>query len=131
VIPWKWSFEMKEALCRVSDEPFHISDVLVLLVGQQLWGQNMQDLGICEGEEEGDPCEGFSMADVDFSFDNYEDIFSSTQDLSSSSFDNIEAGCTSMGQDSAGEHMQSIPESELFELTNVSFLTECNICSCE
>ncbi|CAM6045313.1 unnamed protein product [Sphagnum compactum] len=88
-----------------------------------------KDLGICEGEEEGDPCEGFSMADVDFSFDNYEDIFSSTQDLSSSSFDNIEAGCTSMGQDSAGEHMQSIPESELFELTNVSFLTECNNCS--
>jgi hypothetical protein len=91
----------------------------------------MQDLGICEGEEEGDPCEGFSMADVDLSFDNYEDIFSSTQDLSSSSFDNIEAGCTSMGQDSAGKHMQSIPESGLFELTNVSFLTKCNNCSCE
>jgi hypothetical protein len=82
---------MKEAFYRVSDEPFHISDVLVLLVGQQLWGQNMQDLGLCEGEEEGDPCEGFNMADVDLSFDNYEDIFSSTQDLSSLSFDNIEA----------------------------------------
>ncbi|CAM6034199.1 unnamed protein product [Sphagnum compactum] len=48
---------------------------------QQLWGQNMQDLGICKGEEDRDPCEGFSMADL--SFDNYEDIFSCTQGMSS------------------------------------------------
>ncbi|CAM6025453.1 unnamed protein product [Sphagnum balticum] len=61
---------------------------------QQLWGQNMQDLGICKGEEGRDPCEGFSMAEL--SFDNYEDIFSCTQGISSASFDDIqaeEAGC--------------------------------------
>jgi hypothetical protein len=97
---------------------------------QQLWGENMQDLGICKGEEEvGDLCEGgFSMADVDLSFDNYEDIFSCTRDLSSSSFNDIHAGCTSLGQDSVTEkknqcvaHMQSITESKLLESTNVNF----------
>ncbi|KAH8953675.1 hypothetical protein BDL97_08G039600 [Sphagnum fallax] len=92
---------------------------------QQLWGQNMQDLGICKGgEEDRDPCEGFSMADL--SFDNYEDIFSCTQGMSSACFDDIqaeEAGCTvSLGQDSVDEkphdqHVQSIPESELLEAT--------------
>jgi len=96
-------------------------------LSQQLWGENMQDLGICKGEEEvGDLCEGgFSMADVDLSFDNYEDIFSCTRDLSSSSFNDIHAGCTSLGQDSVTEeknqcvaHMQSITESKLLESTN-------------
>ncbi len=95
---------------------------------QQLWGENMQDLGICKGEGEvGGLCEGgFSMADVDLSFDNYEDIFSSTQDLSSSSFNDIHAGCTSLGQDSVTEeknqwvaNMQSITQSKLLESTNV------------
>ncbi|CAM6043152.1 unnamed protein product [Sphagnum compactum] len=91
----------------------------------QLWGQNMQDLGICGGE--GDPCEGFSMADIDLSFDNYEDIFSSTQGLSSWSSNDIEAAarCTPMGQDTVGEnqceHMQSIPELDLLEVNNVRF----------
>ncbi|KAH9553929.1 hypothetical protein CY35_08G038000 [Sphagnum magellanicum] len=95
---------------------------------QQLWGQNMQDLGIGKGEEEGrDPCEGFSMAEL--SFDNYEDIFSCTQGMSSASFDDIqaeEAGCAvSMGQDSVDEkphdqHVQSIPESELLEATTTN-----------
>jgi hypothetical protein len=107
---------------------------------QQLWGENMQDLGICEGEEEvGALCEGgFSMADVDLSFNNYEDIFSSTQDLSSSSFNDIHAGCTSLGQDSVTEeknqcvvHMQSITESKLLESTNVkissTIITACSL----
>ncbi|CAN5974846.1 unnamed protein product [Sphagnum jensenii] len=82
----------------------------------QLWGQNMQDLGICKGgEEDRDPCEGFSMADL--SFDNYEDIFSCTQGMSSACFDDIqaeEAGCAvSMGQDSVDEkpHDQHVYES--------------------
>ena len=84
----------------------------------------MQDLGMCEGGE-GDPCEGFNMADVDLSFDNYADIFSSTQGPSTSSFDEIGVRCPSMGQDAAGnnEHgrMQSIPEAELFNAINVHF----------
>jgi len=96
-------------------------------MSQQLWGENMQDLGICKGEGEvGGLCEGgFSMADVDLSFDNYEDIFSSTQDLSSSSFNDIHAGCTSLNQDSVTEeknqcvaNMQSITQSKLLESTN-------------
>ncbi|CAK9268585.1 unnamed protein product [Sphagnum jensenii] len=93
-----------------------------------------KDLGICGGE--GDPCEGFSMADIDLSFDNYEDIFSSTQGLSSWSSNDIEAaaGCTPMGQDTVGEnqceHMQSIPELQLLEVNNVRFscLTIESIC---
>jgi hypothetical protein len=111
------------------------------LVGgwQQLWGENMQDLGICKGEEVGDLCEGgFSMADVDLSFDNYEDIFSCTRDLSSSSFNDIHAGCTSLGQDSVTEeknqcvaHMQSITDSKLLESTNVKIssiiITACSL----
>jgi hypothetical protein len=118
------------AECGVNN--FSISDkfVMTLVVGgwgqqQQLWGENMQDLGICKGEEEGrDPCEGFSMAEL--SFDNYEDIFSCTQGMSSASFDDIqaeEAGCAvSMGQDSVDvkphdQHVQSIPDSELLEAT--------------
>ncbi|CAK9226866.1 unnamed protein product [Sphagnum troendelagicum] len=91
-----------------------------------LWGC-AEDLGICKGEGEvGGLCEGgFSMADVDLSFDNYEDIFSSTQDLSSSSFNDLHAGCTSLGQDSVTEeknqcvaNMQSITQSKLLESTN-------------
>lgn len=99
----------------------------------QLWGQNMQDLGICE-EGEGDPCEGFTMADVDLpfdkadvdlSFDNYEDIFSSTQGPSASSFEDLNPGTACSGHDGCTDdnehrHMQSIPEAELFKPINVS-----------
>ncbi|CAM6049083.1 unnamed protein product [Sphagnum compactum] len=107
-------------------------NLMMMQGGDAFWRMNLSqvcnfDLGICKGEEEvGDLCEGdFSMADVDLSFDNYEDIFSCTRDLSSSSFNDIHAGCTSLGQDSVTEeknqcvaHMQSITESKLLESTN-------------
>lgn len=76
----------------------------------QLWGQNMQDLGMCE-EEERDLCSGFNVPDVNLSFENYEDIFASSQAPNAATF----SACTSMEADAGREsHMQSIPESELF-----------------
>jgi hypothetical protein len=114
------TLQLKTEVC--SDGLMQGGDALWHSSSCQLWGQNMQDLGICGGE--GDPCEGFSMADIDLSFDNYEDIFSSTQGPSSWSSNDIEAaaGCTPMGQDTVGEnqceHMQSIPELQLLEVNN-------------
>lgn len=94
-------------------------------LGDQLWGQNMQDIGICDDEER-DLCSGFNMSDVNLSFDNYEDIFASTRIPTAGTF----SGCSSMDQDdeiAAGDLerslMQSIPEAELFRPLNVcSFL---------
>ncbi|KAG0570741.1 hypothetical protein KC19_6G184500 [Ceratodon purpureus] len=74
----------------------------------QLWGQNFQDIGICDDEER-DLCSGFNMAD-NLSFDNYEDIFATTRGPTAATF----SGCPSMEQDG----MQSIPEAELFKPLN-------------
>lgn len=88
-------------------------------VGDQLWGQ---DIGICDDEER-DLCSGFNMADVNLSFDNYEDIFASPQGPPAATF----PGCPSMDRDGADAGdlerslMQSIPEAELFRPLNVCF----------
>ena len=86
----------------------------------------MQDLGVCG--EVADPCETFSMADVDVFFDNYEDMFTTCQGPSSSSFEEMSPRGSSMSQDAGTSsskhgHMQSIPEAELFKPTNVCPLT--------
>ncbi|CAK9871285.1 unnamed protein product [Sphagnum jensenii] len=79
-----------------------------------------KDLGICGGE--GDPCEGFSMADIDLSFDNYKDIFSSTQGLSSWSSNDIEAAAGGCPQtqgykgESAGQGPGPPPSPEMSEV---------------
>jgi hypothetical protein len=80
----------------------------------QMWGQNMQDIGICDDEER-DLRSGFNMADVNLSFDIYEDIFASTQGPTAATF----PGCPSMEDGTAAADlerslMQSIPESDLF-----------------
>jgi len=100
------SFHIENKTCLVADE---------VDLGDQLWGQ---DIGIC-GDEEHDLCSGFNMADV--SFDNYEDIFASTQGSTGATF----LGCPSMNQDgtaasdSERSRMQSSPEAELFRPLNV------------
>lgn len=70
----------------------------------------MQDVGICDDEER-DLCSGFDMGDVNLSFDNYEDIFSSTQGPTAATF----PGCPSMDQDG----MQSIADAALYKPLNV------------
>lgn len=87
----------------------------------QMWGQNMQDLGVCG--DVADPCDDFSMADVDLFFDNYEEMFSSGTAPSGSTFEEMSPRRSSLGQDAANgsnEHarMQSIPEAELFKPIN-------------
>lgn len=59
----------------------------------QLWDQNMQDLGICADD---DCCDALHMSDVDLIFENYEDIFGGPQVESSSMFEDLEATCSSM-----------------------------------
>lgn len=85
-----------------------------------MWGQNMQDIGICDDEER-DLRSGFNMSDVNLSFDNYEDIFASTQGPTAATF----PGCPSMEDGTASADlerslMQSIPESDLFRPLTVS-----------
>jgi hypothetical protein len=85
----------------------------------------MQDLGVCG--EVADPCEAFSMADVDLFFDNYEDMFT-CQGPSGSSFEEMSSRGSSKGQEAGASsckhgHMQSIPEAELFKPTNVCPIT--------
>lgn len=59
----------------------------------QLWDQNMQDLGICADD---DCCDALNMSDVNLIFENYEDIFGGPQVESSSVFEDLEAACSSM-----------------------------------
>lgn len=59
----------------------------------QLWDQNMQDLGICEDD---DCCDAFHISDVDLIFENYEDIFGGPQGESALMFEDLEAACSSM-----------------------------------
>ena len=72
----------------------------------------MQDVGISDDEER-DLCSGFNMAaDVNLSFDNYEDIFGSTPGPTAAVFSS-----SPMDQDG----MASIPEAVLFKPLNVRF----------
>lgn len=92
----------------------------------QMWGQNMQDLGVCG--EVADPCETFSMADVDLFFDNYEDMFTTCQEPSGSTFEELSPRGSSMAHEAGPSsskhgHMQSIPEAELFKPTNAAAST--------
>eukprot|EP01018_Ginkgo_biloba_P025206 Gb_06394 [translate_table: standard] len=77
----------------------------------QLWGPHMQDLGLCE---DGDPCDGFNMSDVDLTFENYEDIFAGSQDQSESLFEDVGAACSSMEKDvsvaDSSGHIESAAE---------------------
>uniref|UniRef100_A0A0D6QR80 CCT domain-containing protein n=1 Tax=Araucaria cunninghamii TaxID=56994 RepID=A0A0D6QR80_ARACU len=77
----------------------------------QLWDPHMQDLGLCEG---GDNCDGFNMSDVDLSFENYEDIFASSQDQSDSLFEDAGAACSHIERDvsfvESNGHNESAPE---------------------
>jgi len=88
-------------------------------LGDQLW---VQDVGICDDEER-DLCSGFDMADVNLSYDNFEDIFASTQSPTLATF----AGCPSIDQDGTaagdpeGSLMQSVPETELVKPLDVRF----------
>uniref|UniRef100_A0A0D6R1F6 CCT domain-containing protein n=1 Tax=Araucaria cunninghamii TaxID=56994 RepID=A0A0D6R1F6_ARACU len=62
----------------------------------QLWGQNMPDLGMCEDD---DCCDTFHMSDVVLTLENYEDIFGGPQGEVASVFDDVEAACSSMDKD--------------------------------
>eukprot|EP00246_Nothoceros_aenigmaticus_P009017 TRINITY_DN24309_c0_g1_i1.p1 TRINITY_DN24309_c0_g1~~TRINITY_DN24309_c0_g1_i1.p1 ORF type:complete len:435 (-),score=53.31 TRINITY_DN24309_c0_g1_i1:210-1481(-) len=83
----------------------------------QLWNPNMQDLGICDDAGGGDPCESFTMADVDLTFQSYEDIFTASQLQSSPPFEELQAACSSIPNEPSepSAHMDSIPESELYK----------------
>lgn len=56
----------------------------------------MQDLGLCDGDDNGD---GFNMSDVDLTFENYEDVFGSSQDQSDSLFKDTSATCSNTERD--------------------------------
>ncbi|KAH9313172.1 hypothetical protein KI387_028207, partial [Taxus chinensis] len=77
----------------------------------QLWDPHMQDLGLCDGD---DNCDGFNMSDVDLTFENYEDIFGSSQDQSDSLFEDASAVCSNMERDvtlfESNGHTESAPE---------------------
>lgn len=86
----------------------------------QLWGPHIEDLGTCE---DGIACGGFNISDVDLSFENYEDIFSSSH-LQSSEFEDLVSVCSSIGKRGAFAepscHMESIPEGNAVNSENVS-----------
>lgn len=78
----------------------------------QLWGPHIEDLGTCEDGINGG---GFNMADIDLTFDNYEDIFSGSE-LQASDFEDLVSVCSSIGQGGSiiepSCHMESIPEGD-------------------
>ncbi|XP_043695637.1 zinc finger protein CONSTANS-LIKE 9 isoform X2 [Telopea speciosissima] len=57
----------------------------------QVWSQNMQDLGICE---EIDCNDGFNIPDVDLTFRNYEELFGVDQDRTRSAFPEKDVACS-------------------------------------
>ena len=71
----------------------------------------MQDLGLCDGV---DNVDGFNMSDVDLTFENYEDVFSSSHDQSDSLFEDTSAACSSMERDvslvESSGHINNTPE---------------------
>ncbi|KAG0572374.1 hypothetical protein KC19_VG089900 [Ceratodon purpureus] len=119
----KMEVESNDLVNQVGTDPFWRSNALTQAT--QTWGQNMQDLGVCG--DVADPSYAFSMAEVDLFFDNYENMFSTCQDTSNCSFEEISPRASSMGQGGTSSikhgHMQSIPEAELFKPTNVAAST--------
>lgn len=60
---------------------------------QQLWSQNMQDLGVCE---EFDCFDDSNMPDVDLTFQNYEELFGGDQNPVRALLDEKESTCSSI-----------------------------------
>ncbi|KAG0597015.1 hypothetical protein M758_UG304400 [Ceratodon purpureus] len=120
----KMEVESNDLVNQVGTDPFWRSNALTQAT--QMWGQNMQDLGVCG--DVADPCDAFSMAEVDLFFDNYEDMFSTCQDTTNSSSEEMSPRASSMCQEAGNSsikhgHMQSIPEAELFKPTNAAAST--------
>ncbi|KAH7282878.1 hypothetical protein KP509_35G051200 [Ceratopteris richardii] len=75
----------------------------------QLWGQQIEDLGTYDDAIDGT---GFNMADIDLTFDNYEEIFSGSH-MEASDFEDLVSVCSSIEQGGSlieSGHMESIPE---------------------
>lgn len=126
--PMKMEVGPNEFVGQGGADPFWRNNSLAQ--ASQMWGQNMQDLGVCG--EVADPGDAFSMADVDLFFDNYEDMFSNCQGPAGSSCEETSPRGSSIGQESAPStskqvHMQSIPEAELFKPTNGAANTASNV----
>ncbi|XP_057844712.1 zinc finger protein CONSTANS-LIKE 10 [Cryptomeria japonica] len=74
----------------------------------QLWVQNMQDLGIYDDDE---CCDAFHVCDVDLTFENYEDIFGGPQGKGTSMFEDGDTACSSMDKDISIAHSSGCNES--------------------
>ncbi|CAI8605006.1 unnamed protein product [Vicia faba] len=66
------------------------------LQNNQLWSQNIQDLGICEELACQDD---FNMPDVDLTFQNYEELFEGDQDPIRVMFGGKDLSCSSLEKD--------------------------------
>ncbi|WCJ24454.1 B-box zinc finger family protein [Euphorbia peplus] len=64
--------------------------------GDQLWSQNMQDLGVCEDILYNDD---FNMPDVDITFRNFEELFGTEQDPNRALLDETDASFSSVEKD--------------------------------
>ncbi|KAK6921688.1 CCT domain [Dillenia turbinata] len=72
----------------------------------QLWSQNMQDLGVCENID----CFGdFDIPDVDLTFRNFEELFAIDQDLGRSDTDDKDVTCSSIEKDKSLNNSNNVP----------------------
>ncbi|KAJ7525579.1 hypothetical protein O6H91_17G057400 [Diphasiastrum complanatum] len=88
----------------------------------QLWGTQMQELGLCDTS--GGSFEGFSIADVDLTLENYDDIFSASQNVPTPPFEDYGVGCIALGQNMLETlkkgHMESISETKASNVFEIS-----------
>eukprot|EP00249_Psilotum_nudum_P014866 c25039_g1_i1 orf=517-2430(-) len=79
----------------------------------QPWHPCLGEMGVCK---DGNQCDRFNLHDVDFSFDNYEEIFAGSQ-IQSSVFEDIVSACSTMRQDTpfteSSAQMENIPQATL------------------
>ncbi|KAK6931551.1 CCT domain, partial [Dillenia turbinata] len=72
----------------------------------QLWSQNLQDLGVCENID----CFGdFDIPDVDLTFRNFEELFATDQDMGRSDADDKDVTCSSIEKDKSVDNSSDGP----------------------
>ncbi|MED6132298.1 hypothetical protein PIB30_017732 [Stylosanthes scabra] len=74
----------------------------------QLWSQNIQDLGICEELVCRDD---FNIPDVDLTFQNYEELFGGDQDPVRALLDDNDVSCYSLEKDMSIDNLSAIEDS--------------------
>ncbi|KAK7390899.1 hypothetical protein VNO78_19086 [Psophocarpus tetragonolobus] len=111
-LPSTFSSQLDHLSCSsIIDLPMHGESFWTCrspLPGNQLWSQNIQDLGICEELAYQDD---FNIPDVDLTFQNFDELFGGDQDPIRILVDDQDVSCSSLEKDKSVDNTSAMEDS--------------------